>query len=1853
MANPFDAIKDAAGNAVGGVASAVGGAASAVGGAVKSALSNVTPTAVKNDIFGSVSTPPTPTTPQAAQAMIDHVIGHQPGDDQILKNIQAIGATSSAIQVFDALKPPGQQGAPYDPHTSAQMATGSMTTPPDPMVIANEQLQTYFKNVPRAQELYIRNYDPLNKNILPTIVQMNAKQNQGLASKVKGWFSDIAGRPIGGTLNMLSKPSQYVETWYGTHFIYNDIADASLRQAMARETYGYTFNFADLHDSNLRAAKAEAIHIEDDLGLTGPAAAAEYERWLKQDGGNPGLAAHVTDMVTQMVADPLWLLPMSVFGDAAKVGMKAVSGTDDVSKLFRMANAPGLLGDFTLREVLNMPELTYREALLTHPSSLGPLRWLTAQTASGAADMAKASVDRYLGGAIARAGANETDAGKILNAKLETIAHFSDMIRTGNVSDRAAELFGEGAMSDQGLAALSAHTRTTIPQLVAKEGSRGTYVKDLAEGIIDGLNQQGSDLAKLVTERPNEFNYMLLDAVRGNAHQIVADGQSSLFPSWFRRTWMPIVNKQKQVLSYFSIDRPSMALDVMANNLLTFYWTAARHPNEASDFFAHAMGAELRAGDQELPREFANLATAAGLDPAAAFRMASSSTYIREAQGGADLARQSRLDKITDLADAVNKAQTAITAPVKDLAPTGFSRYVKWPLTFASRTDRGIRNATFFASLGEQMSLATHLRDGEGLMPAVKDVLTSAGLPLEDANRISNFMLDHMHNWVMTPGNSMADADGLRKAWMEGVNLVKESHPSTQASAYDYLTRFLQLKGYSDDAITHLAKDYEPVLQKLHGNVLSKIDQVPFEQVKAKIDQLSHSYHTMDQAMAHAMHTNPILRPISDYAEGLSYDRGFNVLEDALRSNMTDEMKHLDRYLNTVYPDWEGSQLVREPIVTAADASVRGRLNRLAKIADNKIAQLADPSHVFDEAAAWKDYWDFSENSMGTVHDLAHNAAAAINEEAVTPIDKWFEMQASTQLKHRQIIAAAMRKSTPEAWYKSGQDVANLYKQLANDRAALFGVDPNEPLQAIGSMSAAAPQIRMISEYLNYVRGNLGPDIAKLKTAAAAGEAASIPVKAPHDLLAELANDVARRGPEVARQVVGNAMFKTDLVRMNYNRQYGIDGILQMFAPYEVFGTRTAMNWAIRTARTPGATALLSQALLLPQQYAQQYGINISAGKIPIPLPGLTDFLSHIPYVGDQVKNANFGNVYWVDPLDAMFPMTRFLNSYTDQAKTTTPGGALADWAEHNTPLGLSPFAKIVGGVTGILPRDAWTNDLFSGGPFGVPLSRYGQIATNWLHTGDPTGMPPKEVVNYTNHGVFSWGFLGQILGIGNTTQLDKYRAEVALAGNVAEGKTSVDDAYFALKTHSGPAWIAAQKAADSAQFLQDFTGWLGLRAQGTTRGQNILLGQRALYSKAAANGDLATFFQTYPGYQVSRTVSKGLKDPAAEQQDIDTQLYYRDIQKLVKDPYQKSLDELNQRISSIRNRPFLTQTDEEQISFYNKEITSIRNQQDKIQTMIDNAYPNRNKELSLYTPPEQRALLGVTARWYAIKQAPTESYTDFQARQQAFLNSFPAHTTATDQNWSDLTSQFLTTSMSYNLKINIAAQKGDWTTVDQLVKDRTAALQSIHAAADKNVSRQDIEQYLSAHARPKTQSERNYNAAKSLYDMFAAYTGKDSPLSTAEKAAIYAYMRSQPLLASHYNASSIDLYSLPAAGKAALARRDILMKQYYALTSVDAQIDFLRQHEAELNGANQTLGLPNLDVADFRPQPPDVASLDPYIAQLDFTGQKNLVDQLYASGANPDRGTQVAAAAASPAGSALPSADIQALLNASAGRGY
>lgn len=1814
-----------------------------IGDKIAGAVKAVTPGPVEDLLFGRDEAPPTPTDPAAARRMIDSVIGRQPEDLKTLALIKNAGLTSTGLT---ALESAGLAGLPYDEDTYSRMATGNMRVPVEPYLLADQVLGSWLAEDPRRQMLYLRETDPLNPNFLPYVVEASMTRHPGLLERFKNSVTDIVGRPIGGALELLAKPAAEVETWYGTNFVWNDIGDASLRHAMAKYSYEARLNLKDWDLSWEREARQKAYEI-DNAGLKGDAAAVAFKDWVQSEDGQPKVSAYVADLFGQIAFDPLWFVPTKWIGAGGKASVKALTGTEDVSKLARLGTAAGrsYAGERSVRDLVKLSEINYVERKLAPAGARGSLLYLTERNPDRLADAALNKTASVLSGPLYNA--------KDPYERLRILALYDEAIRTGKVEGDAAALFGANLLDDPVLAEMHVHVRQAAVNLTDEAATTGNTkkVKGLLSGLIEGIQKN----PEYIQTPAEEQSFLLLNHVLGNVRSVVREGQQAIFPKWFTQRYLPIVAAQKMAMGVFTLSRPGFVMLNLANNFFTYMWHAAGHPKTGLEIFGRSFRSELSTvskGGGHLPDYFRNLARAADIDPVAVERTVVGNVSHQDVLGQ-KTGYPFRLDDETvDVQDAIAKAKKAVAQPLKDMNPRRFRDLVALPVTAAGRVDRMTRRASFYYNLKEQLYLGTASADlltrgipGKvgGLLPDVKGDLINAGVPGDQAEFAARALHGRMYAYLKD-GGSLGDTAALRKAYLSAANELLKDTKAARLDAFDLGMRFMQRQGYSQEQALLALSDLEEPMTRLQ-KVFQDADNVPFEQTKARIDQIADEYWTFDRLQAEMTKTDPVIRPGNDYSKQLS------LTEEGIRADLADQLMHLERFLGTKAPSWQGNAArMRVVLSTAREFSV-GRLNRLAELRRFYINSLAEG--VEKKALAgqirqrWSDYFEFVDEAQLNLFNLVKAEISKVDVTQLEPLEKWYRGLLNTQKRHRDIISEATQLGTPEAWADAGKQVQQVYRKEADRRAANFGWDPNEEARNLGYTRPSAPLTRQVDEFMDFVKSRLGQEMAK--------EMPEAYVNGMRRVMAQHALTVAKNGPDLARQLVANARFKTDFVMLNYNNQYGLDNVFQSVFPYEFFPTRTAANWTMRTMRQPGFGALLAKSLLLPQQYASDYGLpDRLAYRVPVPIPGLDNFLENVPIIGDRVKNAEFGPVYWIDPLAVLFPMTNFRDTFVDEKKRSTPAGITLDWMEQNTPLSLSPFAKIVGGFTGALDRDAWTNSLFSGGPFGVPLSTYARGAMAWIQTGAPEGVPDEEKENYSSKGYFSNNFLAKVIGLA-PNRYSTYRTERALASLVASGDLEADEAWDALYTQEGPAWERARKAADSEKFLADFTGWLGFRVVGAQEGELIRLGQRALYSKAAAEGRLEEFFDKYPEYELQQVATKGLSDPAARQEMMDNQFYFRDLEALVNKPYRQALDQIQLQLEQLRRRPVILETDKEQEKYLLDEIQAIREEQDGIRAQLDRAYPNRTKEKSLNIPPRERALSEVANAYFEIRLQDGETFDDLEARQSRFLDQFPAKTSAdSEQDWQGIFIAYQTTQAKYNLQINRAYDKGEFDKAERLRADKERDLRTLHGIAASRITRYDMELYLAGFERILTPAEQEWEQANSLFDLWMSYVSDSSPLTSRQKAAVSAYFRQDPLLRKHYNAATLDLRALNGDQLLALARRREIKSHYNSLTTNAAKIDYMKAVAAEYNEANALLGLPPIEILDYRPAPPDIAFRDVSDAESEFGSLDNVLDYPERPSEGPPTGfTDITSRALSRAEGGLRVEDVARYVDPMVQRGY
>ena len=745
--------------------------------------------------------------------------------------------------------------------------------------------------------------------------------------------------------------------------------------------------------------------------------------------------------------------------------------------------------------------------------------------------------------------------------------------------------------------------------------------------------------------------------------------------------------------------------------------------------------------------------------------------------------------------------------------------------------------------------------------------------------------------------------------------------------------------------------------------------------------------------------------------------------------------------------------------------------------------------------------------------------------------------------------------------------------------------------------------------------------------------------------LDEMAPELAGEMGNLGDMIRANASAKTDFGMLNYHQQFGMDSVLQMFFPYLFFPSRTVVNWGIRMARAPGMAALVAKALIKPEEYAELHGYPSRVkNMLPIPIPFLDDILQEMPGLNKMIQTNQFQNLYWINPMQIMFPLTSFTNDYDDEKKKGTPLGLIADWTEQNTPLGISPFIKILGSEAGLLDKSAWEQSLFSGGPFGLPVTVVGRTAANWLQVGDPGDMPEEEMDNYMNKGLFGSEFLARIMGMSNE-RFDPYRAERAMWALVATGDLSPDDAWDAMLSHSGQAWKQAVKYAKSDQYLRELTGSLFARVTPMMEGElKLKMGIKQAYNAAQARGPDAVklFYETFPEYEGYQAAIKGISDPAEREAAVEGEVYHRLTQKFVEEPFALQLDRMDEALEVLRHQT-QTEATRDQKRILMSQRAQIKLNQSAVRSVLDGSFPNREKELSINRDPFERALTLARNGFYDLfdedvplsgdeialvrrvylndrpsnkdvvavqkliqKQVALDEVTEKEIeaaagqqdmtttewKRQHYLRQFPAEKTQPDPTlWHKFTVEAIQTKLRFGMEIDKALKAEDFDKFRRLETERQAALESLHDKANGSLTRYDVERYLQNFDRPKTPEEESFEDANGLFDLWMALVGDHSPLRSRDKAAISAYFESRPEIIQHYHTSAIDIRKLTAQQLYALMRRREIWRTYRDIETDQGQMDYITSHKQELSAVNALLGLPPLHILDPEGIPPWVSA--------------------------------------------------------------
>lgn len=351
--------------------------------------------------------------------------------------------------------------------------------------------------------------------------------------------------------------------------------------------------------------------------------------------------------------------------------------------------------------------------------------------------------------------------------------------------------------------------------------------------------------------------------------------------------------------------------------------------------------------------------------------------------------------------------------------------------------------------------------------------------------------------------------------------------------------------------------------------------------------------------------------------------------------------------------------------------------------------------------------------------------------------------------------------------------------------------------------------------------------------------------------------------------------LSTDMAMLNYSNRRGFDNILNMFAPYQFWYTRSMMNWALT-------------AIDKPAWFANWYRLREMQEKMQRPVPGLPARLSgklqaRIPFMpegwGDTIFYDPWHQVFGFEamagqvmrPLMRDFSNTRSRAEYILQEQMQNEEISQDDYtAAINTqqgPLWEQAYQRAQAEVESEIasPVDLVSTMLAPSLPLAWALERAG-LKSKGLSSTLPAFATVQNLTSFITPGGYHIPSIVQQIISGKPTDatqqdsLRNYYVMRELANMAAQG-ADPDAIEQAMVERQGPLWEQALGTIGRQQAVRSLGAllWADFFPEGEQR-------QRAIkeeFVKAADAGQLPAFFDKYPEYQ-SRMMLRNADDPEA-----------------------------------------------------------------------------------------------------------------------------------------------------------------------------------------------------------------------------------------------------------------------------------------------------------------------------------------------------------------------------------------------------
>lgn len=730
-----------------------------------------------------------------------------------------------------------------------------------------------------------------------------------------------------------------------------------------------------------------------------------------------------------------------------------------------------------------------------------------------------------------------------------------------------------------------------------------------------------------------------------------------------------------------------------------------------------------------------------------------------------------------------------------------------------------------------------------------------------------------------------------------------------------------------------------------------------------------------------------------------------------------------------------------------------------------------------------------------------------------------------------------------------------------NRIAAPWGISrlqsaPGNPNDYVGSLAEGWVRLR---EDTTRIFSEMKKHAGELYTEGGLKRGVALTPEQSRHILSQL--DTLEEDAALARSFALRAgRMMADHALLNYDRKYGADDILKYMLPYHFWPSRMAHRYMRAGLTRPGAAGAFG--VLVKGQYEITEDMpERFKGKVGIPVPFMPDWMG--------------GGVYF-DPIKMLFPFSQGIEPNLDNEESLV--GRVDAWMS-SVGAGAAPWITMPLQMTGAMgERDQWIRYQMQGLPFGLPGTPAQQAITHFLMGDTPDTydgeLTPEDIRTLTLGDAFPEPRLREILGIPPGDQWDFYRVLRMLANMAGDGTITAEQGLRAMKERSGAAWDEAKSRASTEAGLRNLSSWAaGLNLTIYPKGEEIQNGLEMIFRaardadrKGGSDGNLSTFFDSFPEYQVRQVQKSWYRGQPEMDSELDTNLYYIDLNQ-VQEQYDPEID-YYQKLKEATPKGQRKEVSNRLEYLYEAKNKAIKN--------IKLRYAKRKLTPSMYANPYDRALALLREQFYNIEADSIEARLGGQS---LFVSKLAG--SGMGESYYDFGKQADAIIEEYDAKIAAASN----TEKDDLYRLRSQAIESLTSKAMMNISPQDFMAYIDKRKREPSEDEaKRQQASDALRTFFHAPPEARS-----------AVLAKYPMLQTVYGANPTE--SLAGALDQWWANYDRLQPNSVA------RDDYVQSTAPKLNAIRAALGMAPLQPRERPVAPPFIEGYDPYTLSIAESG--------------------------------------------------